>query len=195
VTKIKLTQYRNWSHFIETLAVLHQLCLWASGESCIATPKTRRPSPFCFLPTFNLLHCLITPSRPPYPPWERERERGGGCIVGVCCHSARARIDSKLQSLLRTPHSATWPQNNTETYTRRLIQYNMKYTLCCPILPYFLFSPMTWRSHADFIAMCQLAANVMCQWRKLWVWFTDVNAITAPPHFTEKHTHTRTHPL
>lgn len=59
-----------------------------------------------------------------------------GFIVGVCCPSARAKIDSKLQSLLRTPHCAAWPQNNTHRHTHT---FAYKHEISSA-LPYFYIS-------------------------------------------------------
>lgn len=126
-----------------------------------------------------------------FPPSLRERERERSCIVGVCCPSARAKIDSKLQSLLRTPHCAAWPQNNTHRHTLADSHTNMKYTVCCPT-SIFPVQPVdvTITQKLSQCANRQSCTKVMCQWRKLWVWFTDVNAITASSQLTKTHTHT-----
>lgn len=64
------------------------------------------------------------------------------CMVGVCCIDARAKIDSKLQGLLRKPHCTEWPQNNTQTYTHRVTYkceiHSMLSYLCSP------FSLLKW---------------------------------------------------
>lgn len=79
---------------------------------------------FYFPPSFHPLCCLIF--LPPLRLWERS------CIVGVCCLSARAKIDSKLQSLLRTPHCAAWPQNNTHRHILTDSHTNVKHAVCRP---------------------------------------------------------------
>lgn len=114
------------------------------------------------------------------------------CIVGVCCLSARAKIDSKLQSLLRTPHCAAWPQNNTHRHIPTDLHTNVNYTVCCPT-SLFPMQPVDVTITQNPLQLCanqQSCTRVMCLRRKLWVWFTDVNAIMASSQLTLTHKHT-----
>lgn len=114
------------------------------------------------------------------------------CIVGVCCLSARAKIDSKLQSLLRTPHCAAWPQNNTHRHIPTDLHTNVNYTVCCPT-SLFPMQPVDVTITQNPLQLCanqQSCTRVMCLQRKLWVWFTDVNAIMASSQLTLTHKHT-----
>ena len=113
--------------------------------SCSLT--TSWQSPFYFPPRFSTVFDFVL-STP------RLRGRVRSCIVGVCCLSARAKIDSKLQSLLRTPRCAARPQNNTQTnHSQTHIQtWNAQYA----VLPlYFPFSLLErWanrRSHVEVV--------------------------------------------
>lgn len=114
------------------------------------------------------------------------------CIVGVCCLSARAKIDSKLQSLLRTPHCAAWPQNSTHRHIPTDLHTNVNYTVCCPT-SLFPMQPVDVTITQNPLQLCanqQSCTRVMCLQRKLWVWFTDVNAIMASSQLTLTHKHT-----
>lgn len=114
------------------------------------------------------------------------------CIVGVCCLSARAKIDSKLQSLLRTPHCAAWPQNNTHRHVPTDLHTNVNYTVCCPT-SLFPMQPVDVTITQNLLQLCanqQSCTGVMRLQRKLWVWFTDVNAIMVSSQLTLTHKHT-----
>lgn len=118
---------------------------------------------------------------------DRGREWEKSCLVGVCCPSARAKIDSKLQSLLRTPHCVAWPQNNTHRHTLAGLRTIIEYTVCCPI-SIFPIQPVEVTIRQTTSVPTESPALKWCASKVNWLWITDVIAIAVPSQLTKTHT-------
>lgn len=90
------------------------------------------------------------------------------------CPCARAKIDGKFQSLVRTPCCAAWPQNNIQAHT-------CKHTTR---MPYFHVSHSAcWCDDRGVVARRasrQSTAMKSCASGGNWVVCLGVNVITAP---------------